>query len=268
VQVWGAAPEFGAVSFFRDKGGYLIRFHGIADFVLSVDGAKLHCHPVPNTSVPWEPIYRQQVLPLQLAQQGRAVFHGGAVCRADHAVVFLAPSGQGKSTLTAACAASGMAFLTDDCLVLREDAFAVAVMPDVDYIRVWEDSYQALHGSAPEPPIGGWQKPRLQADHERWLYQPEPVRLGCMIALDAEDGDQVVLQRLAPSDATMNWCANAFVVDQRDPALLRNNLQRGARLARQVPAYRLAYPRDYLRLPEVVTAVSACLDAAIAEKAA
>ena len=77
-----------------------------------------------------------------------------------------------------------------------------------------------------------------------------------------------MLKRLLPADAAMYWRANAFVVDLRSPQVLQSSLQQAARLAVAVPAYRLAYPRDYARLPEVVAAVSACLDAVLAENSA
>jgi hypothetical protein len=265
VQVWGTAPETGAVSFFQDDAGYLIRVHGIADFLMSANGAELRCHPLPDALAPWEPVFRQQVLPLQRAQQGQPVFHGGAVCRGDHAVVLLGPSGQGKSTLTAACASSGMAFLTDDCLVLREGT-PVMVVPDQDHVRVWADSYAALGGNAPDDQASDWIKPRLQADALSLPHRPEPAQLACMIVLEGES-DDIVLERLSPADATMAWRSNAFVVDLRAPQVLRDTMQRAARLAQAVPAYKLKYPRSYTRLPEVVAAVSACLDAVLAGKA-
>ena len=265
IQSWGAVPNFGAASFYRESGGYLLRFHGIADFRLSDDGASLTCHPVLDGHASWEPIYLQQVIPLQRAQQGQAVFHGGAVGRYGHAVALVGPSGQGKSTLTAACAANGLAFLTDDCLVLREDD-GIRVDPDVDHIRVWDDSFEALSGTLPNGQRD-WPKPRLHADRERLPHLAETLPLACMIALDV-DAEDIVLERLSPSDAAMCWRANAFVVDLRSPQILRSSMQRAARLAEAVPAFRLAYPRDYARLPEVVASVSACLDAVLAEKTA
>ena len=266
VQTWGIVGATGSASFFREETGYLLRFHGIADFLLSADGSDLRCHPAPDAPVDWEQIYRQQVLPLQRAQQGEAVFHGGAVCRADGAMVFLGPSGQGKSTLTAACAGSGMAFLTDDCLVLREEA-QVEVLPDEAHVRLWADSFEAISGNPLDDPPSSWRKPRLQADDARMPHRMQPARLACMITLDGE-ADDIMLERLSPADAAMLWRANAFVVDLRSPHVLRTSLQRAARLAQVVPAYRLAYPRDYARLPEVVAAVSACFDASLVENAA
>lgn len=259
-------PAPGSAEFFSLGDAYLLRFHAIADFILSLDGSDVRCHPALDAQTPWEPIYHQQVLPLQRAQQGQPVFHGGAVSRGGHAVALLGPSGQGKSTLTAACAAQGMPFLTDDCLLLDERE-GIAVVPDVDHIRMWQDSFEALTGAAAEPPPGAWRKPRLQADAGALPHRLEPARLACMIALD-EEADDIVLTRLAPADAAMCWRANAFVVDLRSPQILRGCMQRAARLAEAVPAYRLAYPRDYARLPDVVAAVSACLDAAVAGNAA
>lgn len=269
VQVWGAAPKTGTASFFRVSNGYLLRFHGIADFDLSADGRQLACHPALHADADWEPVYLQQVLPLQRAQQGRAVFHGGAVCAHGYAMAFLGPSGQGKSTLTAACAASGLAFLTDDCLVLSEQDTAILVEPDVSHIRVWEDSYLAINGTQFEKTdVLPHRKPRLLSDPVRLPHHRNPLPLACALLLDVAHSHEIILERLTASDALLAWCANAFVVDQRSQQVLRGTMQRAARLVDAIPTYRLAYPRDYGRLPELVEKVSACLALAVASKEA
>lgn len=261
VQVWGRAPNVGAASFFCEEDGYLLRFHGIADFLLTDGGEHVRCYPAPDASAPWESVYRQQVVPLQRAQLGQPVFHGGAVCRDDHAIVMLGPSGQGKSTLTAACASAGLAFLTDDCLGLVESE-GFRVLPDADHVRLWDDSYRALTGTDPGHSDPFWRKPRLVSGQGDLRHATIPARLACMIVLDFAEGDDINLLPLSPVAAAMAWCANAFVVDQRDPTVHRRGLARGALLAQSVPAYRLLYPRDYARLPEVVEVVSDCLAAA------
>lgn len=258
VQVWGRAPGGGAASFFRSVGGYVLRFNEIADFLLSDDGALVRCHPAQNAQAAWEPIYRQQVLPLQRAQQGQPVFHGGAVCRDGQAIAMLGPSGQGKSTLTAACAQAGWAFLTDDCLVLDESD-GIHVLPDADHVRLWADSFRALTGTEPGAVDPDCRKPRLLAGQHALRQAVDPGRLACMLLLEEAVGEAIELVPLSPADAAMAWCANAFVVDQRDPAVLRRGLARGAMLAQAAPGYRLVYPRDYARLPEVMAVVSDCL---------
>lgn len=253
-------PASEPVTILRDGGDFIVRFHGIADFWMSADGVQLRCNPLPNSKADWESIYRQQMIPLQLAQQGKLVYHGGAVCSQNQAVVLLGPSGQGKSTLTAACAAQGMAFLTDDCLLLSEGT-STRVLPHEAYVRLWADSFEALNGKEPEAAAHHRQKAHLQADPQSFPHRPTSAQMACMIALDGQS-DDIVLQRVSPADAAMYWRANAFVLDLRSPEVLRRSMQRAAQLAEAVPAYRLTYPRDYARLPEVVAVVSDCLSAA------
>lgn len=266
--VWGDLPEPGSVSAYRDPKGYVLRFHGVADFEVGADGAEVRCFPAqgPHGAL-WKLAYEQHVRLLQLAQQGRAVFHGGSVCQAGAAAVFLGPSGQGKSTLTAACAARGMAFLTDDCLLVQESP-EPCIEPDSNYIRLWGDSYAALGGTEPIDMRDPWLKPRLYANADTLPQAAAPVPLACMIALGVAQGDAVVLQALSPTDAALIWTGNAFFIDQGDPRMMGRVLACSARLAEAVPAYRLSYPRDYARLPEVVDAVSACLGEAAAARRA
>ena len=65
IDRWGTAPESGGASFYRDDQGYLIRFHGIAEFRLSFDGTELQCCPLTDSRAAWETVLRQQVMPLQ-----------------------------------------------------------------------------------------------------------------------------------------------------------------------------------------------------------
>lgn len=265
---WGEDAANPAAIFFRLKRGFLARFPGVADFILSTDGRDVDCIPDPDDDTRWRAIYTQQVVPLALSLQGQAVYHGGAVVIADGAAAFLGRSGQGKSTLVAACAARGHAFLSDDCLVLREESqpgnARVMALPNADFIRLWPDS---VHGHAAAPGRGrihpGSPKPRLQADPEALPYCDAPRHIRLAFVLSEPVDDTIDVKQLSPSEATMAWSANAFLLDLKSPQSLRRNLARAGRLAATVPVYRLAYPRRYELLDEVVRRVVEVADVAI-----
>ena len=52
--------------------------------------------------------------------------HAGVVQLGDHIVAFPARSGEGKTTLTAACLISGFSYLSDEALVLNDDGGVVS----------------------------------------------------------------------------------------------------------------------------------------------
>lgn len=249
-------PALGTATFFRKRSGYLLRFHGIADFELNDDGDCLRCHPAVDAELPWEPTYRQQVVPLQHAQQGQAVFHGGAIALDDDQVIaVLGPSGRGKSTLTAAFARRGYPFLGDDCLHLDLSDPQVHVHPQADFVRLWEDSADAL-GEGDATYVPGSPKPRLLAS-QHLPHCDRRLPLTRVYLLGEGNADTPVIEAIAPAEQLMGWTTNAFVLDIKNPEVLKRNLQAAARLVREIPMRRLDYPRRYDALEAVVDAVLA-----------
>ena len=127
--------------FYRQGGGYLLRFPDLADFEVSADGATVLGFPAPGVTSPTvEHLYLNQVLPLALSRQGKLVLHGSAVDIGGQGVAFLGESGRGKSTLAASFATEGTRFLTDDGLLLEWVDGHCMIVPSHPSIRLWEDS--------------------------------------------------------------------------------------------------------------------------------
>ena len=254
-QRWGAHTGTSSTSFHRLRdGGFLIRFPGCADFVISAMGA-VECIPTPQSGDDWLGIFEQQVQPLLLSLQGEHVFHGGAVAIGDQAVAFLASSGRGKSTLTTAFARRGYAFLGDDCLHLDLSGPRVQVHPHAAHVRLWEDSASIL-GGGEAVYVPGSPKPRLVAG-DRLPHCDRALPLARVYLLSEDDVDAPVLGTASPYQQLIGWTANAFVLDIKNPEVLKRNLAAAARLVREVPMRRLDYPRRYERLDDVVDAVLA-----------
>ena len=255
-QRWNDASRHGASALFyrRAAGGFLLRFPRIADFTISVDG-EVVCTPAPASGEAWQGVFEQQVAPLLLSLRGEQVFHGGAVALGARAVAFLAPSGRGKSTLTTAFARRGHAFLSDDCLHLDFTGAGVQAHPHADHVRLREDSAAAL-GEGEARYVTGSPKPRLTAG-ERLPHCNRPMPLSRVYLLGEGDTDAPVISAVPPSRQLIGWTANAFVLDLKNPEVLKRNLAAAARLVREVPMRRLDYPRRYDVLDDVVDAVLA-----------
>ena len=187
--------------------------------------------------------------------RGEHVFHGGAVAVKGEAIAFLASSGCGKSTLTTAFARRGYAFLSDDCLHLDLTGPKAMVHPHAPYVRLWEDSAGAL-GDGEAAYVAGSPKPRIVAG-EGLPHHPEKLPLARVYLLGTGDVEAPAIQPVSASEALIGLTANAFVLDIKDPAVLKRNLQAHARLVREVPVRRLDYPRRYDVLDSVVDAVLA-----------
>ena len=245
-----------STEFHRIDAGVMVRFPGLADFV--VTGSGVTCIPVPGTGQTWRSLYEQQVHPLVLAHHGAPIFHGGAVVVDGGAVAFLAPSGRGKSTLTTAFARRGMPFLSDDCLQLHLGS-DIMVMPQQAFVRLWEDSVANVAPQTADRIFGtGSSKPRVLAGSEL-LHCNRPMPLRAVYVIDSMQPAEPAVMQLSPAQALMAWTANAFVLDIKSHEVLRRTMVTASRLAHALPVSLLAYPRDYAMLDAVVATILADL---------
>ena len=88
-------------------------------------------------------------------------------------------------------------------------------------------------------------------------HQAEATPLARMYLLGTGEAAAPVIESLPASQALIGLTANAFVLDIKNPAVLKRNLQAHARLVQEVPVRRLDYPRRYDVLDSVVDAVLA-----------
>jgi hypothetical protein len=170
--------------------------------------------------------------PLTLALAERAVWclHASAVLRGARVLLFLGPSGQGKSTLAAHAVAD----------------------PGAGFERVADDI-------VPCTLEGGWPCARLhfpqlklETSQQYPLAARESLPLGAVVVLEPVGGiKEISLERLAPASALKALAEQTVAVKLFDRALHRAHLDFLAALLRSVAVYRMRYPHDYARLPEV-----------------
>lgn len=123
---------------------FLLRFPGLADFIISREGHRVEAWPAPVMSIETlSHLLLDQVLPRILAQQGRLVLHAGAVQVGDLTIAFIGGSGSGKSTLTASFHAAGHPLLCDDGLVLTHGEGVTFALPTYSSLRLWPNQFPA-----------------------------------------------------------------------------------------------------------------------------
>jgi len=194
-----------------------------------------------------------RVLALALHASGWLSLHGSAVAMAEGAVAFLAPKGNGKSTLAFALMRAGAALMTDDTVVIEPGRPSI-VRPGVQSVRLFRDSADWL--SAPAPLAGTSDiKPtfgQLVTDARRLtraplaaLYLLESVPAG-MIAEPVEreriEGPAAVFQLITQTKiGTLLGGSEAPTVFGAVVAI-----------AEGAAVYRLRVTRDYGQLQQVV----------------
>lgn len=243
--------------FYRTQDGYLLRFPGLADFVISADGSQAQCAPVDGVSDETvRHLYHNQVLPLAMSKQGKLVFHASAISARGGALAFLGESGRGKSTLAASFARSGHPFLADDGLVVESVLGEPLALPRQPSIRLWSDSQDALiaEGARIAPPVQFSSKSRFPASEEM-AFCPEPCRLHQAFFLGVEPVETVEIRPMRPSEALMELVKHSFLLDTKVEGFLAAHFEELAALANRPIFFRLEFPRRYEELPKVQQAI-------------
>jgi hypothetical protein len=129
----------------------LLRLDGIANYLIS-DGKTITIEPAPASR---EEDIRVFLLGSSfgalLHQRGVLPLHGSAIVTQYGAVVFVAHSGVGKSTLAAAFYQRGYRVLTDDVCVIAMDQGKPVAYPGYPRVHLWADVLDRLD----------WELPRL-----------------------------------------------------------------------------------------------------------
>lgn len=258
-------PASGATwcSFHREPAGWRLRFVDLADFLVSADGLAVTACPTPGLdAATLEHLFLNQVLPLALSTQGKPVFHASAVALPAGTIAFVAASGRGKSTLATHFALHGAALVSDDGLLLEAVAGGFRVHPSHPSVRLWEDSRAALVGTRlePGPPVSYSHKTRLLAG-EGLPYCRDALPLAGAYFLGTGDSDRVRIEPMSPTEATLAWASHAFLLDVGEKQRLAGHFAQVTALGVLGCAWRLDYPRNYARLPEVRDALLAHQDA-------
>ena len=251
-------------AFARIPEGYLCRFESIGDFLLTDRFRTIVCDPAPG--VPHDTIahiFLNQIMPILLSASGdRSILHASAVAVDDRAIAFLGRTGQGKSTLAGAFCAAAFPLLTDDCLVLQKSGRGFLVMPTYAGLRLWDDSATVVAGAeaiAVAPAVAHYtEKKRIDLANLGLPFADRSVPVDRFYFLHdalAEDGDGVTIISLPPREALVELTRYSFHLDLWADNARQQEFERLAKLAAEVPGYRLSYPRALDRLDAVRGAI-------------
>ncbi|MGA2411065.1 MAG: hypothetical protein ABSG46_11840, partial [Candidatus Binataceae bacterium] len=256
----------------RIEDGYLLRFHGLADFLIDLGGQRVTCvAATANTSpVTLRHLVIDHVLPRVLNLLGFDALHATAVVIGDGACAFVAEAGTGKSTIAASFHIAGYPAFCDDCLVLR-DTDPVTALPAYPGVRLWEEAFRALGGAAADSAIPVAQytgKTRHLGGAEGFCGEPLPLARIYLLqrenqtnlpgnkAFGASSGlnnaDAAILPSLEPmkpGEAFAGLIAATFPLDISDSAMLGRHFRMVSRVAAEVPIRRLTIPTAFAALP-------------------
>jgi hypothetical protein len=248
-------------SFANYRSRYYLRFPGLAAFELSDGFSKIQFSSM--TSTPPETIRHlalDLVIPLALSAKGNLVLHASAVRSSSGAVLFIGPSGNGKSTLAAGFSQAGIPVLADDAVLIEESQKKVFARPSYPSLRLWQDMADGLFGSEVSFPNVAHYTPkkRIPLPPERLTSTKGRVlvRKVYVLASPQEAKDfRIQIEPLSTHQACVEIIRHSYCLDPSDREALDNSFRRAARIAARIPFFHLSYPRHTRFLPRVRRAV-------------
>ncbi len=244
--------------------GYLLRFHELADFMVTRSGRDVSCSPAAGT--PPETLRHlllDQVIPLIVNLSGREALHASALSTPGGAIALVGPTGSGKSTLAGSFLAAGYPLLSDDCLVLAEHGSSVRAVSAYPGLRLWRDARTWLFKEdGDDTAVAHYTtKRRVRIEASPRTYRAEPQTLGRVYLLaSSPDPERVEIQPMTAREGLVALIRAAFRLDTTDGAMLTRQLRLLARVVSTVPVRRLVFPRVFERLAAVRETIIADLE--------
>ena len=194
-------------------------------------------------------------------QRGWAMLHGSAVERDDCAVLFCGDAGQGKSTLAAAMTERGWKLVGDD--LSRIDPGGAGqppiIHPSSAKLKLWDSALRQLGLSSDglERDFFRDEKYHLAVDPGQLAAHPMPLAAVFILGWDAN----LSIHRLRGAQA-VRGLSEASIYRKEYLELmgtLAEQIVHCARIASNVPIYRIGRPRDFNLLPDVCLQVEKIL---------
>jgi hypothetical protein len=242
-------------------GGYLLRYPGLADFIVDRAGRELRCARVERvTSLETlRHLLLDRVLPLVLNLLGYEVLHATAVRAPAGICAFIGPAGAGKSTLAASFAAAGYDTFCDDCLVVGLNG-EILCAPGYPGVRLWSDSLAAFGAQrVGHCNVTGYiSKSRVVSNHRHFDNNRRPLVAIYHIVRPPAGGQMLGsarIERLAGRDAFLQLVSSSYVFDVTKPSTLVRHFRFIEELVARAPVARLMLPNDFTSLPAARSAI-------------
>lgn len=185
-----------------------------------------------------------------LVLRGHAVLHASVVATPAGAVAFLGDSGHGKSSLAAHLVQAGYQFVADDHLVLSRNAAAPAALFGPPRLRLVADPAGAME-RARDADGKVYVPVHRPTERHRHVQVAAILELGGYLAEEAP----VYIEPLAATAALALLMRHRFVQAEVYDGATAATLRQLAKVAADVPVYRLHRPRGLDRLPDVASSI-------------
>ena len=179
-----------------------------------------------------------QVFAMLLHQRGILVLHASAVAARGGAVLFLGPSGYGKSTSATLLQRAGFPVAADDVTPIRFDGEAAMLLPSFPQIKLWPATLRALgRDPASLPLLHPAYDKRAHRFPDGFAEEALPVRR--LYVLGKADVSRIDV--MSAGEVVVDLLAQSYAVRMRllGSAEAGRHFKQCSRLAASVPARQL-----------------------------
>ncbi|MGH9107077.1 MAG: hypothetical protein ACRDZX_14840 [Acidimicrobiales bacterium] len=260
AELWNEAGK-PAYTLVRDAGGYCLRVHRVADFVMDTEVSQLYCEPVSGAPPGLaELLLQATVLAFVLTLRGRSVLHASAVSVAGRVLAIAGPAGSGKSTLAALLCAGGAALVADDLACIEHGSYVVGTGPGAE-LRLRPGSATVVEQFS-APPLT-----EKTADMRLAVRAPsapdEAVPLAAVLFPVLYRGEGALrAERAQHARAVVQLVRAARISGWRDLSQQRRFFNTVLELAQKVPTFFVHVPWASVPAPLAPEVLLAALDAA------
>ena len=250
------------LSFAGYPGGYLLRFHGLADFEVRHDRREILGYPRADTPAnTFTHLLLDQVLPLTIDTRRRLALHASVVNAGGRAAAFMGATGQGKSTLAAAFARRGYGVLSDDCCVIERSEAGFDVVPTYPGLRLFPETIAALFErplSAPLRVAHYSRKQRVAPASPETVRAPRVPLRGLYTFAPREDAAAAIgpgIRRRSSREGVLDVIGSTFYLDVREQRRVRDGFELAAEVVSSCPVRLLTLPWNLSALDSAVDAI-------------
>lgn len=248
------------LSMAQQNEGYWLRVPGYADFFVRLRPCTVLVFPTHGSldGLTLEHLLVDQILPRVAAQLGGTLIHASTIRIGERQVLFIGPSGWGKSTLAGLLYSAGHRILSDDCaqLIVAQPGHVRAV-PTYPSLRLCVDSLAAIFPSqVGTVPVASYSnKRRIPIPAVEATDVTPQVDALYLLGDPAQNTRRIQITPVTPALSCLTLIRHSFRLDLFDREASALHLQQCGEIADAIPAFQLDYPRDYARQDELVDAV-------------
>ena len=236
---------------------FLVRLHGVADFMISQNGSQIECFPVPKSELAdVAALFISQIMPLAMSlRKNLLVMHACGVRIGHGCAIILGNQGFGKSTLAAAFVRRGYSLLSDDVLPLRRKLNQLQALPGVPEIRLGSKMVDLIGGDSR---INGltkvFAKTRVGVGFA-FCSEPLPVKKIYWLSPPKRTDRSLSITPLSLKDGWQALLQNCFRLDIQNSSRVREEFHLLGQVMENGAVRKLSFARRKDFLDEVVKGI-------------